>query len=61
MALTKRGMRRTASQAANEGYQYRKMKELREDLKPYNPNKLKEKEKPEYFKKKRNSQVTYNY
>ena len=24
MALTKRGMRRTASQAANEGYQYRK-------------------------------------
>ena len=37
------------------------MKELREDLKPYNPNKLKEKEKPEYFKKKRNSQVTYNY
>ena len=65
MALTKRGMRRTASQAAKEGYQYRKqpspfrqMKEFRENLKPYNP---KEKENPGYFKKKRNSKVTYNY
>ena len=58
MALTEKGMRRTASQAANEGYQYRKMKEFRENLKPYNP---KEKENPGYIKKKRNSKVTYNY
>jgi hypothetical protein len=54
MALTKRGMRRTASQAANEGYQYRKNRQLQEE--PIN-----KKPEKEYFKKKKNSQVTYNY
>lgn len=54
MALTKRGMRRTASQAANEGYQYRKNRQLQEE--PIN-----KKPEEEYFKKKRNSKVTYNY
>jgi deoxyxylulose-5-phosphate synthase len=53
MALTKKGMRRTASQTANEGYQFRKYKQLQEPI-----NKKPEKE---YFKQKRNSQVTYNY
>jgi len=61
MALTEKGMRRTASQAANEGYQYRKMKEFIEDAEPFDPRKPKEEKKPGYFKKRRNSQVTWNY
>ena len=54
MALTRRGMYRTVSQAANEGYQYRKNRQLRQE--PIN-----KKPEKEYFKKKQNSQVTYNY